>query len=119
MEKEKGCYKWRNSWKKTLFLKKKRLPGIRRNMNAFEVGKNIIIMSNELYLDVTLEMVEKEFRDTGQAQSMMFWGNCALAIEYQPVCQLHIMQNKWKNISKLAEYYIFEKKIITGLENIR
>lgn len=29
-------------------------------MNAFEVGKNIIIMSNELYLDVTLEMVEKE-----------------------------------------------------------
>ena len=29
--------------------------------------------------------MKKEFRDTGQAQSMMFWGNCALAIEHQPV----------------------------------
>lgn len=54
--------------------------------------------------------MKKEFRDTGQVQSMMFWGNCALAIEHQPVCQLHVMQNKWKNISKLAKHYISEKK---------
>lgn len=34
------------------------MPGIRRNMNEFKVDKNIIVMSSEPYLDVTLEMVE-------------------------------------------------------------
>lgn len=51
------------SWKKALFLKTERLPGIRRYMNDFKVDKDIIVVSSEPSPDMTLEMAEIAARD--------------------------------------------------------
>lgn len=60
--------------------------------------------------------------DTAQTlvEPMIFFGNCALAVEYQPAWQLKDVQEKWKNVSKLVKDFISAKKEILDADgNIR
>lgn len=55
--------------------------------------------------------MRKELMDTGQlrAEPILFLGNCALAIEYQPVWKPHVMQSRLSNFRTIVDHNVPEK----------